>query len=289
MDVPYPLLTLISSFSIQTQLFYALVLIFAFIGLNKENRITLLIFVGFTGSLQFTQNYLPKLGDLPVFSNDSPSIFYILKMNFLFIYTSFFHKNLDFSLLGAEPRNFALLILLITLLFNLNLIISKFLIFVAIGIAPISSFFYIVIFFTIYFDKISLRKYFKDLFIFAFSISLFIQLLFGQTPFIFYTLAVLLLITKFSNKRPFRLVVNLNARLHILFKILLIFNFTLFTSILMNNFIGRDFLNLAVLNEQILYLNQRIIGISSAFFAFTLMIVLYKNFYFRLFKDSKSA
>ena len=41
MDVPYPLLALISSFSIQTQLFYTLVLIFAFIGLNKENRITL--------------------------------------------------------------------------------------------------------------------------------------------------------------------------------------------------------------------------------------------------------
>ncbi len=262
---------------------------FAFIVMNKGNRITLLIFLGFTGSLQIIQNYLPKLGDHPVFSNDSTSIFYILKMNFLFIYTSFFHKNLDFSVLGSEPRNFALLILFIALLFDLNLFISKFLVFLAIGISPISSFLYIVIFFILYFDKISLRKYLKDLFSFAFSSVLLIQLLFGLTPFVFYTSAVLLFITKFSNKRPFSLVVNLNERLHILFKILLIFNFILFTSILINNYVGRDFLLTTSFNQQILYLIQRLIGISSAFFAFTLIIVLYRNFYFRLFKDSKSA
>jgi hypothetical protein len=289
MNDPYPLLALLSYSPIQIQFFYSLFLMFAFIVMNKGNRITLLIFLGFTGSLQIIQNYLPKLGDHPVFSNDSTSIFYILKMNFLFIYTSFFHKNLDFSVLGSEPRNFALLILFIALLFDLNLFISKFLVFLAIGISPISSFLYIVIFFILYFDKISLRKYLKDLFSFAFSSVLLIQLLFGLTPFVFYTSAVLLFITKFSNKRPFSLVVNLNERLHILFKILLIFNFILFTSILINNYVGRDFLLTTSFNQQILYLIQRLIGISSAFFAFTLIIVLYRNFYFRLFKDSKSA
>jgi hypothetical protein len=289
MDVPYPLLALLSFFPIQLQLFYSLFLIIAFIGMNQRNRITLLILLGSTGLLQFIQNYLLNLGDHPVFSNESTSIFYIFKMNFLFIYTSFFHKNLDFSLLGSEPRNIALLILFITLHYDLNLSISKFLVFVAIGIAPITSFFYIIIFFIIYFDKIGLRKHFKDLFIFAFSIVLFIQLLFGLTPLLFYTSAVLLLITKFSNKRPFLLVVNLSAKLHILFKILLIFNFALFTSILLNNYIGRDFLLLTNFNQQILYLVQRLTGISSAIFAFTLIIVLYKNFHFRLFKESKSA
>jgi hypothetical protein len=289
MDVPYPLLYLMSSFPIQIQLFYSLVLMFAFIGMNKGNRITLLIFLGFIYSLQIIQNYLPKLGDHPVFSIDSTSIFYIFKMNFLFIYTSFFHNNPDFSLIGSEPRNFALLILFIILHFDLNLFISKFLVFVAIGVAPISSFFYFAIFFIIYFDKISYKKYLKDLFIFAFIIFLFIQLLFGYTPFMFYASAFLLLITQFSNQAPFSLFVNLNERLRILFQILLIFNFILFTSILMNNFIGGDFLFLTNFNQQILYLIQRLIGISSAFFAFTLIRVLCRNFHFPLFKDSKSA
>ncbi len=289
MDVPYPLLNLISSLPIQIQLFYSIVLMFAFIGMNKGNRITLLIFLGFNGSLQFMQNYLPKLGDHPVFSSDSTSIFYILKMNFLFIYTSFFHNNLDLSLIGAEPRNFALLILFISLHFDLNLFITRFLVFVAIGLAPISSFFYIIILFIIYFNKIGLRKYLKDLFIFAFILIIFIQLLFGATPFMIYTSVVLLLITLFSSKQIFSLVVNLDARVHILFQILFIFNFALFTSILMNNFIGMDFLYLSDLNQQIYYLNQRLIGISNAFFVFMLSVLLYRNFHFLLFKDSKSA